>query len=135
VTTRGFHSNEHENAIKLIFTMKTYIAHRIQGEPVVDVVQSNIRRYRLSPRRSQRIVNHSPTGFEWNYYGSGPAQLALAILLDCTNDRETAQRGYQRFKDQIIGPAPEEGFTITEGQIREWLKKLSLFSATTPPAP
>ena len=104
--------------------MKTYIAHRIAGEPVVDVVKPNIRRYRLSPQRSQRIVNHSPTGFEWNYYGSGPAQLALAILLDCTNDGETARRGYQRFKDQFIGPAPEEGFTFTESQIRGWLDEL-----------
>jgi len=25
-------------------------------------------------------VNHSPTGFEWGYEGSGPAQLAFAIL-------------------------------------------------------
>lgn len=28
------------------------------------------------------IYNHSPTGFEWGYSGSGPAQLALAILAD-----------------------------------------------------
>lgn len=26
------------------------------------------------------LCNHSPTGFEWGYGGSGPAQLALAIL-------------------------------------------------------
>ncbi len=26
------------------------------------------------------LYNHSPTGFEWAYNGSGPAQLALAIL-------------------------------------------------------
>jgi hypothetical protein len=26
------------------------------------------------------LFNHSPTGFEWGYGGSGPAQLALAIL-------------------------------------------------------
>jgi hypothetical protein len=28
------------------------------------------------------LVNHSPTGFSWGYAGSGPAQLALAILAD-----------------------------------------------------
>jgi hypothetical protein len=30
---------------------------------------------------SLRHRNHSPDGFEWGYHGSGPAQLALAILL------------------------------------------------------
>jgi Family of unknown function (DUF6166) len=28
------------------------------------------------------IRNHSPTGFGWGYRGSGPAQLALALLAD-----------------------------------------------------
>src|SRR5262245_22144387 len=28
------------------------------------------------------LRNHSPTGFEWGYGGSGPAQLALALLVD-----------------------------------------------------
>jgi hypothetical protein len=28
------------------------------------------------------IHNHSPTGFEWGYGGSGPAQLSLAITFD-----------------------------------------------------
>lgn len=28
------------------------------------------------------LTSHSPDGFEWGYGGSGPAQLALAILAD-----------------------------------------------------
>ena len=32
----------------------------------------------LGPRLD--LFNHSPTGFEWGYFGSGPAQLALAIV-------------------------------------------------------
>jgi len=27
-------------------------------------------------------INHSPTGLNWGYYGSGCAQLAFAILMD-----------------------------------------------------
>lgn len=34
----------------------------------------------LPPRHDLR--NHSPDGFEWGYSGSGPAQLALAIVAD-----------------------------------------------------
>jgi len=35
----------------------------------------------LDPAPSQALHNHSPDGFAWGYQGSGPAQLALAILL------------------------------------------------------
>ena len=35
----------------------------------------------------QSWVWHSPTGFEWSYGGSGPADLALNILLAATADR------------------------------------------------
>lgn len=27
----------------------------------------------LSPKRSQKVYNHSPDGFNWGYTGSGPA--------------------------------------------------------------
>ena len=36
----------------------------------------------LNPEPSQELWNHSPDGFNWGYGGSGPAQLALALLLD-----------------------------------------------------
>ena len=38
----------------------------------------------LSPARSQKVYNHSPNGFNWGYGGSGPAQLALAMMLELT---------------------------------------------------
>jgi len=38
----------------------------------------------LNPRLD--LWNHSPTGFEWGYGGSGPAQLALALLADHFGD-------------------------------------------------
>src|SRR5262245_55620958 len=44
----------------------------------------------LSARRSQAVFNHSPDGFAWGYGGSGPAQLALAILLDALDDTPRA---------------------------------------------
>jgi len=42
----------------------------------------------LAPRRD--LCNHSPTGFEWGYGGSGPSQLALAMLADFFGDPEAA---------------------------------------------
>lgn len=35
---------------------------------------------RIDPAESLAVRNHSPTGFAWGYGGSGPAQLALAVL-------------------------------------------------------
>lgn len=56
---------------------------------------------RLDPERSQKLRNHSPDGFSWGYAGSGPAQLALAILLELT-DQATALKECQNFKNLII---------------------------------
>jgi hypothetical protein len=55
----------------------------------------------LNPRYSQTVMNHSPDGFEWGYEGSGPAQLALAILLEKFG-REKALTHYQHFKREFI---------------------------------
>jgi hypothetical protein len=33
-------------------------------------------------RNNKKVVNHSPTGFEWGYGGSGPAQAAACICYE-----------------------------------------------------
>jgi hypothetical protein len=72
----------------------------------------------LEPRLDLR--NHSPTGFGWGYGGSGPAQLALAILCDLFDD-EFAQENYQEFKrDVIAGLEQNSGWVLTEEEIRSW---------------
>jgi len=54
--------------------MATYRGlRRDDGQPVVTVDGLT-----LNPRTD--LMNHSPDGLEWGYQGSGPAQLALAIL-------------------------------------------------------
>lgn len=69
----------------------------------------------------QTIVYHSPTGFEWGYGGSGPADLALNTLLVFT-DRETALRLYQRFKEQFVAPMPHEGGVIRGVDVKAWIE-------------
>jgi hypothetical protein len=62
--------------------MKTYCGHRRDdGAVVVTVSGYGIQGFRSLPWRLD-LANHSPDGFEWGYGGSGPAQLALAILAD-----------------------------------------------------
>lgn len=69
-----------------------------------------------------KVVRHSPTGFAWGYGGSGPADLALNILLLYTN-RETADRLYQCFKWQFIATMPPAGGVIKGETIRAWLEE------------
>ena len=76
----------------------------------------------LDPGPSQKVWNHSPTGFNWGYEGSGPAQLALAILLEVT-DKGTALQCYQEFKRQVIAKLPQRDFKI-DISMDFWLEKL-----------
>ncbi len=74
----------------------------------------------FSPSRSLKIRNHSPDGFAWSYYGSGPAQLALAILLEET-DEETAQDLYQDFKSKVIANLPQTGWSFDSTLVQKFL--------------
>lgn len=74
----------------------------------------------LSPAASQHLRNHSPDGFQWGYGGSGPAQLALALLLDVTGNPELAQSCYQDFKFHWVA-SWGESWSITSRDILEWI--------------
>lgn len=85
----------------------------------------------LDPRRSLKLRNHSPTGFSWSYCGSGPAQLALALLLDVTQNEELALEHYQTFKfDQVSGW--KDSWRVTEDEIIEWLRRGNALIKTPP---
>jgi len=67
------------------------------------------------------LQNHSPDGFCWGYGGSGPAQLALAILADCIDD-EKALKYYQEFKADVIARLPmDKPFVLSEDDVHEYL--------------
>lgn len=73
----------------------------------------------LDPRDSQKLINHSPDGFSWGYCGSGPAQLALAMLLDYYGQTSPNITIYQRFKERAIATIPKDVATwrITGAEI------------------
>jgi hypothetical protein len=74
----------------------------------------------LDLRRSLRVRSHSPTGFEWGYGGSGPAQLALAILLDLLSV-EVAASLYQDFKFQVVSGLDRDKWMLLAGQVLAWV--------------
>ena len=79
--------------------MKTYEGRRENHTALVTVNGSP-----LNPRFDLR--NHSLTGFEWGYGGSGPAQLALAIISDHLGDDRRAMELYQQFKWAVVANLP-----------------------------
>lgn len=70
---------------------------------------------------SCKVWNHSPTGFEWGYGGSGPAQLALAILLDHCPEQE-AVHYHQQFKWYMIAGLPVGEWVIHSSVALAWLQ-------------
>jgi hypothetical protein len=70
---------------------------------------------------SLRVCNHSPTGFDWGYGGSGPAQLALALLLEVAEE-ETAVELHQAFKWEVVAAFPRDRWRITTRQLCEWVR-------------
>ena len=77
--------------------------------------------YELPARND--VMNHSPDGFSWGYQGSGPAQAALAILLDFTDgDVARVQPIYQFFKDVVIANFENgSSWELTAGEIERTL--------------
>lgn len=94
----------------------------------VDRIVVNGRSETLDLEASLKVVNHSPTGFCWGYGGSGPAQLALAILLDHFNgDTERALSLYQDFKWKIIAKLPmDSDFVLTDEQIESAISEIDI---------
>jgi hypothetical protein len=114
--------------------MVTYIIHR-EGEEkdlkevtltAKEIIRRRVHKRRITPDRSLKVNNHSPTGFEFGYGGSGPAQLALAILLDFTNDNKIASALHQELKWRFIAPMKHPGGEISEVQIKEFLREQPL---------
>ena len=88
------------------------ICRRVDGKAVVEGI-------------TQAWVWHSPTGFEWGYGGSGPADLALNILLAITKDREFAKQHHQSFKWRFVAPLPSAGGVIQAEAMESWIRERS----------
>ena len=97
--------------------MKHYSGRR-EGYAVIVMVDGKP----LNPRFD--LSNHSPTGFEWGYAGSGPAQLALAILADHCKDDAKALNFHQRFKWALIAELPYKEWILTSDDIERALRNL-----------
>ena len=102
-------------------TPGTYYGYRdeTRGSPVLTPDG-----HALPLKPSLKLWSHSPTGFQWGYAGSGPAQLALALLLHHTKDTYKALKYHQAFKADVIGRLPHK-WEIAPNEIDQWLNEHS----------
>lgn len=116
--------------------------------PASEVVEAGganvmVRRPSGTVVRLRHYEYHSPDGFQYGYGGSGPADLALAILAHALGERPTKAvirgdrgvrtntafysglrclRQYQDFKWAVIAKLPkDEPFEIAGSFVKEWL--------------
>lgn len=107
-------------------TLRTYSGTRLpNGDTDVRVqrasgIGSTVFWDRLPLEPSPKVFDHSPTGFEWGYLGSGPAQLALALLLDVTGDKAYSVENHQPFKEAFVLWFKSE-WSLTEAEIAAWV--------------
>lgn len=102
--------------------MKTFFlrgAKKMDWQVVVDASKSADRVYPLPVRLEK--VNHSPDGFSWGYNGSGPSQLAFALLYDVTDSEWFTRQNYMHFREQVISRLDQNrDHVLKELDIRIW---------------
>jgi hypothetical protein len=112
--------------------MEVYMIKKIyRGEPggTVNVILPSGK-----SRPLRHVVLHSPSGFEWGYEGSGPADLALSLLCDVLGERPLEKQIYhgrfkayphhQYFKREYVARwGCGSGFEIDSETIADWLRK------------
>jgi hypothetical protein len=75
----------------------------------------------LPPLRKDE-ARHSPTGFQFGYGGSGPAELARAILIACFPGDDIVRHPacYQQFKWDKIATIEGNLLELTNTEVGEW---------------
>ena len=97
---------------------KKYLIERNQTTAEVTVI---VREDGKEDKPLRHYERHSPTGFNYGYGGSGPAELARCILIDWFGNMEEGELLYQDFKGWFIAPAKNNLFHITDEMIEDWL--------------
>ncbi len=100
-----------------------YTGIRKATSVVVSVAADDYKTQNILPMRLD-LANHSPTGFEWGYEGSGPAQLALAILA-YEYDKDIAIKYYQDFKKLAIATIDINYWVMNSSFIKETIDEIN----------
>lgn len=64
---------------------------------------------------------HSPSGFEWGYGGSGPHQLALALLVNATGQNDIALAHYNELVSAFVSKLPQWVWLVRQESLIAWV--------------
>src|SRR5690606_28865690 len=92
------------------------------GEVTVTVCENGVDRPLVHHPR------HSPDGFEWGYGGSGPADLALALLWDRIG-AEPSREMYQAFKADVVARWRTDMWAMGGSAIDRWIERWTALRA------
>jgi hypothetical protein len=104
-----------------VSTETVYRGRRDPTAPVGEEVKVTVDGEPLAKRYD--LLSASPSGFEFGYGGSGPAQLAIAMLAYAFDD-EFACEQYQQFKREVVSELPEEGWSLTMRYLDAWREEV-----------
>jgi hypothetical protein len=103
--------------------MKTYHGKRSGGDttPGPVTVSAHYRKPRPLVLRHD-LTKHPGCGFNWGYFGSGPNQLATALLSDALGHDDLAVALHQQFKDDVISQLSDEWW-LTDLDVIDWIRR------------
>tara|TARA_Y100000310_G_C20614302_1_gene779779 strand:+ start:685 stop:1068 length:384 start_codon:yes stop_codon:yes gene_type:complete len=105
------------DALMMISGKRTYHGFRNMNKvPIVSFTYGENSAEILTPEKSWEINKYSPDGFEWGYSGSGPRQLALALLLEHYN-KKIAKKLSLEFLKNVVSFFDEENWLMSEEDI------------------
>jgi Family of unknown function (DUF6166) len=107
--------------------MKTY-----QGARALDGALVTVDGRPLDPR--YEVARLSATGFEWTYEGSGPTQLALALLADHLGNTAEALRLAPAFARDTVAML-DNSWQLTSDDLDAALARIRLAATSAPPSP
>ncbi|MGI8794790.1 MAG: DUF6166 domain-containing protein, partial [Acidimicrobiales bacterium] len=68
------------------------------------------------------VVSHSPYGLAWGYERAGPADTALSILADITEDPAPAEHWHQEFeREVVVRLGLNQPFELERSDVERWL--------------
>lgn len=97
-----------------------YVADRAKNRDVT-IVNADGSTTLLTPEKAENIAYNGAKDFNWGDGSSESAKLALAILMDMTNDADFSRRVYQIFKWDIIAKLPD-AWELDRTEIETWIE-------------
>lgn len=97
-----------------------YVADKTKSRDVT-IVNTDGHTTLLTPEKAEHIAYNGNKGFNWGNGSSESAKLALAILLDVTDDADFCKRVYPFFKREIIAHLPDP-WEMEKADVENWIQ-------------